>query len=204
MTMAQTTARLGGAATPDALDDEKLMQRVRAGEKRAFDLLYERHAGAAYSFAYRMVGAAGAAEDVTQEAFVSAWRASASYDPARGSVRTWLLGIVHHRAIDALRRSRRRERREVNGEGIVEHLESPQRTDEQVERRADAGVLRVLLGDLCEAQREVLELAYGGGLTQKEIADQLGTPLGTIKGRMRLGLQKLRLAHSVCGSVQNV
>src|SRR2546423_3172480 len=105
------------------------MQLVQNGDARAFETIYDRHGGAAFSLAYRMVGSRSAAEDVTQEAFLSIWRSRLRYEPARGSVRTWVLGIVHNRAIDALRRNVVHERRRVGYEGVEEHREAPERTD---------------------------------------------------------------------------
>src|SRR4051812_16106175 len=99
------------------LADEDLMQLMRRGDAHAFEIIYERHATAAFSLAYRMIGTRAAAEDVTQEAFVAIWRSGSRYDRARGSVRTWVLGIVHHRAIDALRRTVVRERGRTSDEG---------------------------------------------------------------------------------------
>src|SRR3954471_9706614 len=112
-----------------ALADEDLMQLVRRGDTLAFEVVYERHATAAFSLAYRMTGTRNVAEDVVQEAFLSLWRSGARYDRARGSVRTWVLGIVHNRAIDALRRSMVHDRRRAGDEGIEERLESGDRTD---------------------------------------------------------------------------
>src|SRR5919112_2542282 len=113
------------APAPDAKDlrslaDEELMHLVRGGDPRAFEIVYERHSGVAFSLAYRIVGTRPAAEDVTQEAFVSIWRSGGRYDRSRGSVRTWVLGIVHHRAIDALRRSAVHETRRASDEGIAD------------------------------------------------------------------------------------
>jgi RNA polymerase sigma-70 factor (ECF subfamily) len=186
--------RTGGSRALERLVDEELIQRVSASDARAFEVLYERHATVAYSLAYRMMGTAGAAEDVTQDAFLSVWRTGDRYDPTRGSVRTWLLSIVHHRAIDALRRRNPRERREIDGEGIIERIESSQRTDEEVAERQEADALRTLLGELPAEQRRVIELAYFAAFTEREIAQLVGAPLGTIKGRLRLALEKLRAA----------
>src|SRR4051794_9758773 len=120
------------------LADEDLMQLVRKGDSEAFGVVYDRHSTVAYSLAYRMVGSRNSAEDVVQEAFLSLWRSGARYDRARGSVRTWVLGIVHNRAIDALRRSMVHDRRRASDEGIEERLEAGGRTDVGAARRGEA------------------------------------------------------------------
>jgi RNA polymerase sigma-70 factor, ECF subfamily len=175
-----------------SLADEDVMQLVRRGDARAFEVIYERHSGAAFSLAYRMMGTRGGAEDVTQDAFLSMWRSGARYDRARGSVRTWVLGIVHHRAIDALRRATVHDRRRAGDEGIEERFEATERTDVEAVRREEAGTVRNALSSLPADQCQVIELAYFGGFTHTEIADMLDAPVGTIKGRMRLGLKKMR------------
>jgi RNA polymerase sigma-70 factor, ECF subfamily len=177
---------------PRSLADEDVMQLVRRGDAHAFEVIYERHSAAAFSLAYRMMGTRAGAEDVTQEAFLSMWRSGARYDRARGSVRTWVLGIVHHRAIDALRRATVHDRRRAGDEGIEERLEARERTDAEVARREEAGAVRSALATLPPDQVQVLELAYFGGFTHTEIADLLEAPVGTVKGRMRLGLKKMR------------
>jgi RNA polymerase sigma-70 factor (ECF subfamily) len=174
------------------LADEDLMHLVQRGQTPAFEVIYERHASAAFSLAYRIVGTRNGAEDVSQEAFLSLWRSGARYDHGRGSVRTWVLGIVHHRAIDFLRRSAVHDKRRASDEGIEERFEAADRTDVEVARRDEARRVREALGGLPRDQRQVIELAYFGGFTHLEIADLLKTPIGTIKGRMRLGLGKLR------------
>src|SRR3984893_16375928 len=174
------------------LADEGLMQLVRESDSAAFAVVYERHADAAFSLAFRMCGKRGIAEDVVQEAFLSLWRSGARYDRMRGSVRTWVLGIVHNRAIDALRRGVVHDRGIVSDEGIEEHLEAAERTDQEVSRRDEAREIRAALEDLPPDQSRVIDLAYYGGFTHSEIAAMLDTPVGTIKGRMRLGLQKMR------------
>jgi RNA polymerase sigma-70 factor (ECF subfamily) len=175
-----------------SLADEDVMQLVRRGDARAFEVVYERHSAAAFSLAYRMMGTRAGAEDVTQEAFLSMWRSGARYDRARGSVRTWVLGIVHHRAIDALRRATVHDRRRAGDEGIEERFEARERTDVEAARREEAGAVRNALGSLPADQCQVIELAYFGGFTHTEIAEMLDAPVGTIKGRMRLGLKKMR------------
>src|SRR5829696_9006603 len=180
--------------TPDlgTLADEDLMHLVKRNDPRAFEVLYERHSGAAFSLAYRMVGRGNVAEDVVQEAFLSIWRSGARYERARGSVRTWVLGIVHHRAIDQLRRSSVHSKRRASDEGIEDRIESGERTDVEVARRDEAQAVRSAMESLPPEQSHVIELAYFGGFTHTEIADILETPVGTVKGRMRLGLEKLR------------
>jgi RNA polymerase sigma-70 factor (ECF subfamily) len=182
-----------------SLADEDLMQLVRRGEAAAFEVIYERHSRAAFSLAYRMAGSRGVAEDVVQEAFLNIWRSGARYERGRGSVRTWVLGIVHHRAIDALRRSFVHERRRASDEGLEETLETGERTDVEAARHEEAATVRGVLQHLPAEQSQVIELAYFGGFTHTEIAELLETPVGTIKGRMRLGLEKLR--HSLGGGV---
>lgn len=183
------------------LADEEVMRLVQEGNPRAFEMLYDRHGGASFSLAYRMVGDRVTAEDVSQEAFLSIWRSKARYQPDRGSVRTWVLGIVHHRAIDALRRNLVHERRRSSAEGIEERLEAPERerTDVEAARREDALHVRDALKDLPDEQTRVIELAYFGGFSHSQIAEMLQMPIGTVKGRMRLGLEKLRkgLAETV-------
>ena len=168
------------------------MTLVQAGDPRAFEVLYDRHSGAAFSLAYRMVGNRVTAEDVSQEAFLSIWRSRLRYRSDRGSVRTWVLGIVHHRAIDALRRNLVHERRRATAEGLEERQEAPELTDVEVVRRDEARQVRSAIGTLPSEQSRVVELAYFGGFTHSQIAEMLGAPIGTVKGRMRLGLEKLR------------
>ena len=175
-----------------ALADEDLMQLVRGGDARAFEVVYDRHASAAFSLAYRMVGARAAAEDVVQDALLSAWRSGGRYDRTRGSVRTWLLGIVHNRAIDALRRSAVHAKRRAGDEGIEERFETGERTDLDVVRQEEARSVRLAIAELPAEQQRVINLAYFGGFTHTEIANLLDTPVGTVKGRMRLGLEKMR------------
>jgi RNA polymerase sigma-70 factor (ECF subfamily) len=176
----------------EALADEDLMVYVSEGDARAFEVVYDRHSKPAFSLAYRMCGSRGVAEDVVQEAFISIWRSGARYDRTRGSVRTWVLGIVHNRGIDALRRSFVHEKRRASDEGIEERFEAAERTDDEVARRDEASSIRGMLRELPPEQQKVIELAYFGGFTHTEIADMLNAPIGTIKGRMRLGLEKLR------------
>jgi RNA polymerase sigma-70 factor, ECF subfamily len=170
------------------------MQLVHDGEIRAFEVIFDRHAGASFSLAYRMCGRRAMAEDIVQEAFLSLWRTGARYDRGRGSVRSWILSAVHNRAIDAFRREAVKDRRDVADEGLAERLPARELTDAEVERRDDARQVRQALRELPADQRQVIELAYFGGFTHSQIAEMLGLPAGTVKGRMRLGLTKLRVA----------
>jgi RNA polymerase sigma-70 factor (ECF subfamily) len=176
------------------LADEELMQLVYRGNADAFEVIYDRHADAAFSLAMRMCRQRSLAEDVVQESFLSLWRSGARYDRKRGSVRTWTLGIVHNRAIDALRRKTVRDRGVVSDEGIEERIPARERTELEFARRDEARELRDALEGLPEEQSRVIELAYFGGMTHIEIAAMLDQPVGTIKGRMRLGLTKMRMA----------
>ena len=175
------------------LADEDLMPLVARKDPNAFEVFYDRHGGAAYSLAHRIVGDPAAAEDVTQEAFLSMWRSKARYNPTRGSVRAWALGIVRNRAIDALRKGGgRAPKLNLDDDAALDRTEAPERTDAEALRRETARQVRGALGALPSEQSQVIELAYFGGFTHSEIARMLGTPIGTVKGRMRLGLEKMR------------
>ena len=175
------------------LADEDLMTQVAAKDPRAFEVFYDRHGGAAFSLAYRIVGDRQSAEDVTQEALISIWRSGARFDRARGSVRTWTLGIVRNRAIDHLRRdSGRAPKLAFDSEEILERRPAEERTDTEALRRETARELRGALTGLPDDQSKVIQLAFFGGFSHSEIAKMLNEPLGTIKGRMRLGMEKIR------------
>jgi RNA polymerase sigma-70 factor (ECF subfamily) len=177
------------------LADEDLMPLVERKDAAAFELVYDRHGGAAYSLAYRIVGDRNTAEDVTQEAFLSLWRSGARYDRARGSVRTWLLGVVRNRAIDSLRREATRAPTvELELERLPDKGPYTELTDAEALRQEAAREVRGVLKMLPADQLKVIELAYFGGLSHSEIAEALGMPLGTVKGRMRLAMEKIRTA----------
>jgi RNA polymerase sigma-70 factor (ECF subfamily) len=179
---------------PLALADEDLMARVQEGDARAFEVIFDRHADAAFSLAYRMCGRRATAEDVVQEAFLSLWRSGARYDRTRGSVRSWVLGVVHNRAIDLFRRDAVRTSKDVSDETAVERMPAAENTEVEVQRREEASTVRGALEELPDDQRQVIELAYFGGFSHSQIAELLKLPTGTVKGRMRLGLTKLRLS----------
>jgi RNA polymerase sigma-70 factor, ECF subfamily len=171
--------------------DRAALERIARDELGALDDLYERYKTMAYSIAYRITNDATLAEDVVQEAFLGVWRNAARYVEGRGSVKTWLLSIVHHRAIDAVRRRRATVELPERDDAPPPPLRLPDVWAE-VSSNLDADEVRAALAALTDVQREAIELAYFGGLTQVEIAERTGTPLGTVKSRMRLGLLAMR------------
>lgn len=177
-----------------SLADEDLMGRVQEGDARAFEVIYDRHVDVAFSLAYRMCGRRAAAEDVVQDAFLSLWRSGARYDRTRGSVRSWVLGVVHNRAIDFFRRESVRAGKDVSDDEAMQRLASGDSTEREVQRRDDASQVRAALSELPPDQRQVIQLAYYGGFSHTEISSMLDLPAGTVKGRMRLGLTKLRVS----------
>ena len=178
------------------LADEEIMELLGDGNPQAFEVIYDRHSRAAFSLAYRIAGDRNVAEDITQEAFLSMWRSHVRFDRERGSVRTWVLGIVHHRAIDAMRRNSVHDRRRTSAEGLEERQEGPERERTEVKdaRRDEAREVHEVMSKLPGEQLEVVRLAYFGGFTHTQIAQMLEMPVGTVKGRMRLGLEKMRRA----------
>ncbi len=190
---------LASVVVAQVLDDDadrSVIARVAAGDLAALEELYDRYRGMAYSLALRITTDPAAAEDVVQDAFLGVWRNVARYAEGRGTVRTWLLSVVHHRAIDTIRR-----RRPTGTLPDPEAGPSPAALRlpdvwSEVAGRLDAAAVRRALAGLSEVQRQALELGYFGGLTQQEIAERTRTPLGTVKSRVRLGLLALRDALS--------
>ena len=173
------------------LADEDLISLVETGDADAFATLYDRHSRAAFSLAYRMVGERQAAEDLAQDAFLKAWRGAGSYRAERGSVRTWILSIVHNRGIDQLRSHASRRRTQDKIEATTP-LSQPSEAFAETWRNSQRDQVREAMGTLPSEQLKILELAYFSGYTHVEISKLLGLPLGTVKGRMRLGLKKIR------------
>ena len=173
------------------LADEDLISLVDDGDAEAFALLYDRHSRAAYSLAYRLMNGRQAAEDLLQDSFIKVWRSAGGYRVGRGSVRTWILSIVRNRAIDQFRSdaSRRRTRDEVETSTPTSY---PSEAFAETWRNTQQEQMREVLKMLPQEQLRILELAYFSGYTHVEIAERLSLPLGTVKGRMRLGLEKLR------------
>lgn len=174
-------------------DDVALLEAIAKRSDEALGALYDRYGRLAFALAYRLLGERGAAEDVVQDAFLAVWRRADSYRSDRGAPRAWLMTIVHHAAIDRRRGRFKREQGEVALDDVVFAIESnDQNAFEAVIEAIEVDRVRDALAELPKEQQETLELAYFGGLTHQEIAEQTGAPLGTIKGRMRLGLTKLR------------
>ena len=173
--------------------DRRILAELGAGRLEALETLYDRYRAMAFAIALRITADATLAEDVVQDAFLGVWRHADRYVEGRGSVKTWLLSIVHHRAIDAVRR-----RRPSVGLPDPEVPPPPQLIAAdvwpEVAGRLDAVAVQAALATLSAVQREAIELAYFGGLSQTEIAERTATPLGTVKSRMRLGLLGLRRA----------
>ncbi|HEX2625634.1 MAG TPA: sigma-70 family RNA polymerase sigma factor [Candidatus Limnocylindrales bacterium] len=178
--------------------DRETMERLASGDLGSLERLYDQYGAMSFSIAYRITGDRASAEDVVQEAFLGAWRNAARYADARGSVKTWLLSIVHHRAIDAVRRRRPTAELPESEGAMPAPLVLPDAWTE-ISASLDRETVRVALDTLSAVQREAIELAYFGGLTQTEIAERTGVPLGTVKGRMRLGLDALRAAMLAMG-----
>jgi RNA polymerase sigma-70 factor (ECF subfamily) len=177
----------------ERLADEELMPWIAEKDPEAFEVFYDRHGGAGYSLAYRILGDRTAAEDCIQEAFISIWRSGARFDRTRGSVRSWTLSIVRNRAIDALRsKSGKAPKLTFDDDAILEARPAEEHTEAEVMAAETADEVRGAISTLPGEQSKVIELAYFGGFSQSEIAGMLNVPLGTVKGRMRLGLEKIR------------
>ena len=173
------------------LADEDLISLVEAADVDAFATLYDRHSRAAFSLAYRMMGERQASEDLAQDAFLKVWRAAGSYRAERGSVRTWILSIVHNRGIDQLRSHASRRRTQDKIEASAPRSQ-PSEAFAETWRNSQRDQVREALNTLPPEQLKILELAYFSGYTHVEISELLRLPLGTVKGRMRLGLQKIK------------
>ncbi|MCA1648545.1 MAG: sigma-70 family RNA polymerase sigma factor [Chloroflexi bacterium] len=187
-------------------DEATLVASVARGDSKALELLYERYSRGVFSLAVRLLTDGPAAEEVVQETFLKLWRQPLAYQPSRGRLLPWLLGVAHHHAVDVLRRRQLEQRHRVsasphvNGDGLADLLDNLGVTSSDGDPQARAGgfeqqvAVARALGGLPVEQRLPVELAYYKGMTQLEIATLLGLPLGTVKTRMRLGLQQLRKA----------
>ena len=174
----------------EGTSDGELLERIAARDDTALGALYDRYGGLALSVSYRVLRDRGQAEDVVQEAFLSVWRRASTFDAGKGSARGWLMSIVQNASIDRRRGRFRHQQNEVDIDDHAWRLADDDVWDD-VSRQIDREQVRGALAEIPKEQRETLELAYFGGLTQAEIAAQTGEPLGTVKSRARLGLRRL-------------
>jgi len=182
-------------AEPAGPLDEDLLLRVGAGDDRAFRELFARYAGVAHALAFRLVRQAQVAEEIVQEAFLVVWRSPERYDRTRGSVRAWLMGTVHHRAVDAVRREQAQRRRADQAAALGRSVaEDP--TDEllsAIDLPRERRIVRKALAELPDEQRDVIQQMYFDGMSQSQIAERTGLPLGTVKSRTLLAMRRLRM-----------
>lgn len=185
--------------------DIELMAAIAAGQEVALERLYERYGRLAYALAYRLLHDSLAAEDIVQEAFLAVWRKAGTYQPQHGSVYSWLQAIVHHRAIDRLRSASNRDQSYTPLEPGIELQTMRTEPDacDQVWQGEQRRLVLSALAQIPPEQRQVIDMAYFGGYTHMEIAELLHLPLGTVKGRMRLGLHKMKLLLEESGLNEN-
>ena len=176
--------------------DRDLMRRLQAEDEEAFRGLFSRYAPTAKALALRVVRQQQLAEEIVQEAFMAVWRNPGAYQEQRGSVKTWLMGLVHHRAVDAVRREESQRRRAETEASLmaVETIDHAEDLVVQLGVPQEQAAVRSALGDLPQEQRAVLQMMYFDGLSQSQIAEKNGVPLGTVKSRTLLGMRRLRTA----------
>jgi RNA polymerase sigma-70 factor (ECF subfamily) len=184
-----------GATPPPTPDDRRaeeaaLLVRIREQDERAIEALYERYSGPLYSLAYQVTGGDRFAQDVVQEVFVAVWKNAGRFDPARGSLSSWLFALARHKAIDLVRREANVRRHTADVD--LELEEAADDVDQEAWRRVRRDAVRAAITELPEAQRVALEMAFFGGLTHVEVSEALGIPLGTAKTRIRTALLRLR------------
>jgi len=174
--------------------DRELLALLRLGDEEAFRDLFRRYAPTALALAGRILRDSGIAQEIVQEAFLAVWRSPDAYDPERGSVRAWLVGIVHHRAVDAVRRRTAEQQRAERAAVLDPPVDVADEVVEGIELPRERRAVREALAALPAPQREVIELMYFGGLSQSAIAERLSLPLGTVKSRALLAMRRLRAA----------
>jgi len=194
MTLGRTRHEPMGSAESAGTPDEALLQRVGAGDERAFRELFARYAAVAHALAFRLVRQAQVAEEIVQEAFLAVWRTPERYDPARGSVRSWLMGTVHHRAVDAVRREQAQRRRADQAAAMVPRVADDPTDDvlSAIDLPRERRLVQTALAGLPDEQRDVILRMYFDGMSQSQIAERTGLPLGTVKSRTLLAMRRLR------------
>jgi RNA polymerase sigma factor (sigma-70 family) len=183
-----------GSAEPAGTPDEALLLRVGAGDERAFRELFARYASVAHALAFRLVRQAQVSEEIVQEAFLAVWRTPERYDPARGSVRSWLMGTVHHRAVDAVRREQAQRRRADQAAALAPRVAEDPIDDvvSALDLPRERRLVQKALAGLPDEQRDVIQRMYFDGMSQSQIAERTGLPLGTVKSRTLLAMRRLR------------
>jgi len=195
MTLGRTRHEPMGSAEPSGTPDEALLQRVGAGDERAFRELFARYAAVAHALAFRLVRQAQVAEEIVQEAFLAVWRTPERFDPSRGSVRSWLMGTVHHRAVDAVRREQAQRRRADQAAALVPRIADDPTDDvlSALDLPRERRLVQEALAGLPDEQRDVIYRMYFDGMSQSQIAERTGLPLGTVKSRTLLAMRRLRI-----------
>jgi len=178
----------------DSYDDLLLGELIGRRDPAALEELYDRHGGAVYGLARRVVADEQLAHDVVQEVFLAIWRGAATYDGSRGSLSTWLFALTHHKSVDAVRRSQRHSGRRAPEEALTTEADPAPAVDEQAISLVQGDEVRAALAALPEPQRRAVILAYFGGYSQTEIAQLTGIPLGTVKTRTLAAMRRLRAA----------
>jgi RNA polymerase sigma factor (sigma-70 family) len=196
MTLGGTRRVPMSSAEPASAGDEDLLARVRTGDDRAFRELFARYAGVSHALAFRLVRQAQVAEEIVQEAFLAVWRSPERYDGSRGSVRAWLMGTVHHRAVDAVRREQAQRRRADQAAALGPRFAEDATDDvlSAIDLPRERRLVRKALAELPNEQRDVIQQMYFDGMSQSQIAERTGLPLGTVKSRTLLAMRRLR-AH---------
>jgi RNA polymerase sigma-70 factor, ECF subfamily len=182
--------------TGPAVEDDELLRLMRSGDEAAFRELFARHAPVAHALAHRLVRQAHLAEEIVQEAFLAVWRSPERYERSKGSVRAWLMGAVHNRAVDVVRREQSQRRRADQAATTLQIVVDDPSDDlaAEIDRPREQQLVRQALDGLPEEQRDVIASMYFDGLTQTQIAERSGLPLGTVKSRSLLAMRRLRAA----------
>ncbi len=206
LNLASATTKHRSRTDPMAVDlsearDRELVSRIRRGDEEAFRGLFRRYAPSAKALAQRVVRHPHLAEEIVQEAFLAVWRNPEGYDQRRGTVKSWLMGMVHHRAVDLVRReeAHRRRAEQSTAEALQPDADPADRVAEELDLPQERAAVRAALDELPPEQRQVIELMYYGGKSQSTVSEELGLPLGTVKSRTLLGMRRLRASLEAMG-----